>query len=209
MRTYDSVHTTGRLMSVYGSALFVHVVFAIMLVSSGVYTHLAMTLAPHARSVDGMRSHVTWLHTFVKTTLPLAAVVLATGVYLAFAAGWWGAGWPVVSLALFALGGAAATVLVDPRVARLRAALEQTPDGLVTPELRGMLVDPILRLAGAVLVGADLTIVLLMTNKPGWTGSVIAALAGVTAGAVAGVAANRISAGHAATPTPTPPPRTQ
>lgn len=196
-------------MSFYGSALFVHVVSAILLVSGGVYTHLAMTLAPRARSVDGARSHLTWLHTFVKATVPLAGVVLATGVYMAFAGGWWAAGWPVVSLALFALGGAAATVLVGPRVARLRAALDQMPDGPVTPELRGGLVDPVLRLAGAVLVGADLTIVLLMTNKPGWTSSLTAALAGVTAGALAGMAANRISAGHVAVPTPTSPPGTR
>lgn len=202
VRTHDGVYNTGRPMSFYGSALFIHVVFAILLVSGGVYTHLAMTLAPRARSVDGVRSHMTWLYTFVKTTAPLAVVVLATGVYLAFAGGWWGAGWPVVSLALFALGGVAATVLVDPRVARLRAALDQAPDGLVTPELRGRLVDPMLRLAGAVLVGADLTIVLLMTNKPGWAGSVTVALAGVTVGAVAGVAANRVSARRVARPTP-------
>jgi len=196
-------------MSFYGSALFVHVVSAILLVSGGVYSHLAMTLAPRARSVDGVRSHMTWLHTFVKATVPLAGVVLATGVYMAFAGGWWAAGWPVVSLALFALGGAAATVLVGPRVARLRSALDQMPDGPVTPELRGGLVDPMLRLAGAVLVGADLTIVLLMTNKPGWTSSLTAALAGVTAGAVAGMAANRISAGHVAVSTPTSPPGTR
>lgn len=196
-------------MSFYGSALFVHVVSAILLVSGGVYSHLAMTLAPRARSVDGVRSHMTWLHTFVKATVPLAGVVLATGVYMAFAGGWWAAGWPVVSLALFALGGTAATVLVGPRVARLRSALDQMPDGPVTPELRGGLVDPMLRLAGAVLVGADLTIVLLMTNKPGWTSSLTAALAGVTAGAVAGMAANRISAGHVAVSTPTSPPGTR
>ena len=196
-------------MSFYGSALFVHVVSAILLVSGGVYSHLAMTLAPRARSVDGVRSHMTWLHTFVKATVPLAGVVLATGVYMAFAGGWWAAGWPVVSLALFALGGTAATVLVGPRVARLRSALDQMPDGPVTPELRGGLVDPMLRLAGAVLVGADLTIVLLMTNKPGWTSSLTAALAGVTAGTVAGMAANRISAGHVAVSTPTSPPGTR
>ncbi len=37
-------------MSVHGSALSVHVVFAILVVvvSGGIYTHLAMTLAPHA-----------------------------------------------------------------------------------------------------------------------------------------------------------------
>lgn len=192
-------------MSFYGSALFVHVVFAILLVSGGIYTHLAMTLAPRARSVDGVRSHVLWLHVFVKATAPLAAVVLATGVYLAFAGGWWGAGWPVVSLVLFALGGAAATVLVDPRVSRLRAALDEMPDGPATAETRITLVDPTLRLAGSVLVGADLTIVLLMTNKPGWTGAVTAGVIGLTLAGVAGVLTNRTTGGRVVTPTPAPP----
>jgi hypothetical protein len=73
---------------VYGSALCVHVVFAILVVSGGIYTHLAMTLAPHARTADGVRSHVLGVHVFVKATVPLAVVVLTTGVYLAFAGGW-------------------------------------------------------------------------------------------------------------------------
>jgi hypothetical protein len=42
-----------------------------------------------------------------------------------------------------------------------------------------------------VLVGADLAIVFLMTNKPGWTGAVIAGAIGLALGAVAGVLANR------------------
>ena len=145
------------------------------------------------------------MHLIVKATVPLAVVVLATGVYLAFAGDWWGAGWPVVSLVLFALGGAAATVLVDPRVARLRTAMRELPDGLVTPEMGIRLVDPTLRLAGSVLVGADLTIVLLMTNKPGWTGAVTAAVVGLTLGAVAGVLANRTTRGRVVMPTTTPP----
>lgn len=192
-------------MSNYGSVLFVHVVFAILLVSGGVYTHLAMTLAPRAPSVDGVRSHVLWLHIFVKATVPLAAVVVSTGVYMSFAGSWWGTGWPVVSLVLFALGGAAATIVVDPRVARLRAALDTMPSGPVAPEMRVTLVDPTLRLAGSVLVSADLTIVLLMTNKPGWTGAVTAGLIGLTLGAVGGVLANRFGKGRVALPTAAPP----
>ena len=191
-------------MNYYGSVLFVHVVFAILLVSGGIYTHLAMTLAPRAPRVDGVRSHLLWMHIFVKATVPLAAVVVATGVYMAFAGRWWGTGWPAVSLVLFALGGAAATGVVDPRVARLRAALDTLPPGPVAPEMRVTLVDPTLRLAGSVLVSADLTIVLLMTNKPGWTGAVTAGLIGLTLGAVVGVLANRFSRGPVMS-TPTPP----
>ena len=193
-------------MTFYGSALFVHVAFAILLVGGGVYTHLAMTLVPRARSVDGVRSHVLWLHVLVKAIPPLAGVVLVTGVYMAFAGSWWGAGWPVVSLVLFALGGAVASLLIDRRVARLRAALDEMPDGPVTPEIGVGLIDPTLRLAGSVLVGADLAIVFLMTNKPGWTGAVIAGVVGPTLGAVAGVLANRTRGARTPDlPAPTPP----
>lgn len=192
-------------MTLYGSALFVHVVFGILLVGGGIYVHLAMALIPRARTVDGVRSHVMWLHVFTKATVPLAGVVVATGVYLAFAGSRWEAGWPVVSLVLFALGGAAATILIDPAVARLRAALDEMPDGLVTHDKRGRFVDPTLRLAGSVLVGADLTIVALMTNKPGLIASTVAGVTGLAVGAVAGVLANRISTGHTQAPTSTPP----
>lgn len=193
-------------MSFYSSALFVHVIFAILLVSGGIYTHLAMALVPRARSVDGVRSHVMWLHAFAKATPPLAGVVLASGVYMAFAGSWWGAGWPIVSLVLFALGGAAASLLIDRRVARLRASLDEMPDGPVTAEIGVRLVDPTLRLAGSVLVGADLAIVFLMTNKPGWTASVIAGVIGLTLGAVAGLLVNRTRGAHTPdVPTPTPP----
>ncbi len=71
-----------------------------------------------------MRAHVLWLHVLVKAIPPLAGVVLATGVYMAFAGSWWGAGWPVVSSVLFALGAAAASLRVPAsrRAATLSAA---------------------------------------------------------------------------------------
>jgi hypothetical protein len=183
-------------MTLYGSALFVHVVSAILLVGGGACTHVAMTLVPRAGSVDGVRAHVLWLHVLVKALTPLAVVVLATGLYLTFAGSWWGAGWPVVSLALFALAGAAAGGFIDPRVARLRAALDEAREGPVTSELTGALTDPGLRLAGAILTGADVAIVFLMTNKPGWTGSLLVALVGVTIGGLVGLTVTRRDPGR-------------
>lgn len=174
-------------MTLYGSALFVHVVFAILLVGGGIYTHVSLGLVPRAGTVDGIRSHAAWLHVFVKGTGPVAVVVLGSGVYMSFAGTWWGDGWPGVSLGLFAIGGVTATALIDPRVGRLRAALDDMPDGPVTSAMARSLVDPTLRRAGWLLVGADLAIVFLMTNKPGWTGSTVTAAIGLAAGAVAGV----------------------
>jgi hypothetical protein len=180
-------------MTLYGSALFLHVVFAVLLVGGGLYLHVCLALIPRAGSVGGIQAHIAWIHVFVKASGPLAAVVLTTGVYMAFAGSWWGSGWPAVSLGLFAIGGATAVGVIDPRVSRLRTLLAEMPEGPTTPQAATRLVDPVLRRAGCVLVGADLAIVFLMTNKPGLVGSAIAATIGLAAGVAAGVVADRMA----------------
>lgn len=171
-------------MTLYGFVLFVHVVFAILLVGGSAYAHLSIGLVRRARTVEGLRSHVATLHAIVKSSMPIAMVVLAAGLYMAFAGDWWGAGWPVVSLVLFALGGAAAGGILDPRVAAMRERLEERRDGPVTAELRAELQDRTLTIVTWALGGADLAIVFLMTNKPGWTGSVVAGAVGIGLGLV-------------------------
>lgn len=169
-------------MTLYGFALFVHVVFAILLVGGSAYAHLSIGLVRRARTVEGLRSHVATLHAIVKASMPIAMVVLAAGLYLAFAGDWWGAGWPVVSLVLFALGGAAAGGIIDPRVAAMRDRLDERTDGPVTDDLRAALADRTLTIVSWALGGADLAIVFLMTNKPGWAGSVAVGAVGIALG---------------------------
>lgn len=183
-------------MTLYGFALFVHVVFAIALVGGAAWSHVAYGLAQRSSQVDGARSLVGWLYAFVKASGPIAGVVLLAGLYLAFDGAWWGRGWPVVSLVLFALGGAAATGIADPRAAAIRDRLAELPDGPVTEEARAAMSDRTLTMVMWVLAGADLAIVFLMTNKPGWTGSVVAAAVGLAFGTVMGVRETR----HAPTP---------
>ncbi|MFA9446621.1 DUF2269 family protein [Egicoccus sp. AB-alg6-2] len=173
-------------MSLYGFALFVHVVFAILLVGGSAFAHLTVGLMPRARTVDGLRAHVGWLRVMVKASGPFAGVVLVAGLYLAFAGNWWGHGWPVVSLVLFAMAGGAATVIVDPAVGRLYAALENATDGPVPADVRAATVDTTLTRATWVLGGADLAIVFLMTNKPGWAGALAIGAVGLALGALVG-----------------------
>ena len=174
-------------MTLYGTVLFVHVVAAIALVGGSAGAHLALVLARRADTVDGARSLVTWAYTFVKASGPLAAVVGLAGLYLTFDGQWWGRGWPVVSLVLFALAGAAAAGLVDPRVTAVRDGLARLPGGPVTADARALLADRRLTMVVWVMTGADLAIVALMTNKPGWTGAVAVALGGLVLGALVGV----------------------
>lgn len=179
-------------------------VSAILLVGGSAYAHLTTALIPRARTIDGIRSHVVWLHTFIKASGPMAGLVLITGLYLTFAGSWWRAGWPAVSLVLFAVGGAAATGIIDPKVARVRATLDELPDGPVTPEVAGRLSDRTLTLVSHVLVGADLAIVYLMTNKPTLLPSIGVGVIGLGLGTILGIRANG-NAATAAVGSATPP----
>jgi hypothetical protein len=174
-------------VTLYGFALFVHIVAAILLVGGSAYAHLSTALIPRARTVDGVRSHVDWLYTFVKASGPIAGVVLAAGLYLAFAGSWWSAGWPGVSLALFLLGGVAAPTLVDPAVTRIKRLVDDLPDGPITPGLAAELADRRVTLVGWTLGGIDLAIVFLMTNKPGLLVSIVAGVIGIAVGAAVGI----------------------
>ena len=174
-------------MTLYGFVLFVHVVFAIALVGGSIWSHLAVGLAHRTTQVAGLRSLIAWTHGFVKASGPIAGVVLLAGVYLAFDGSWWGRGWPVVSLVLFAFGGVAATAIVDPKITAVRDRLEDVPDGPVTDDVRGLLADRTLTMVSWALAGADLAIVYLMTNKPGWGGSLAAGVACMALGTAVGL----------------------
>ena len=178
-------------MTLYGFALFVHVVFAIVLVGGSVWAHVAFGFALRSPRVECARSLVGWLYAFVKASGPIAGVVLLAALYLAFDGGWWGRGWPVVSLVLFALGGVAATGIADPRALAIKDRLAEVPDGPVTEEVRALMVDRTLTMVMWVLAGADLAIVFLMTNKPGWTGSIVVAAVGLALGTLMGVRESR------------------
>jgi hypothetical protein len=183
-------------MTLYGVALFIHVVFGVLLVGGSAYAHVAVHLMPRATTVDGARSHVRFLAIVSKSGMPIALVVLIPGIYMAFTGDHWGVGWPGVSLVLFALLGAAAGAIIDPAVAGIQATLDAAPDGPVTPDLAATLANPRLTLVSWMMAGGDLAILFLMTNKPGWTGSVVAGLAGLALGAAVGVRENQ----HAAAP---------
>lgn len=188
----------GDSMTLYGFALFVHVVFAILLVGGSAYAHLTVALVPRARTVEGVRSHVAWMHAFVKASGPLAGVVLLAGLYMTSSANLWGAGWPVVSLVLFAMGGAAAAGIIDPKVTAIRTALDEVADGPVTDDVRALRSDRVLTMLSWTLAGADLAIVYLMTNKPGWAGSLVVGVGGLVLGAAVGMREMR----HAAVAVP-------
>lgn len=189
-------------MTLYGTALFLHIIFAILLVGGTAWLHLAASLVKRSTTVGGARAHVNYISAVTKAAMPIAVLTLLPGLYMAFDAGLWGEGWPVVSLVLFTVAGALAGTVTDPATARIKAALDEAPDGPMTPELGRSLADAKLTYATWVMGGIDVAIVALMTNKPGYVGSVAVAAVAVMVGAALGVRENRHAATAPAGPAP-------
>lgn len=162
-------------MSLYGTALFLHIVFAILLVGGSAWAHVAGGLLQRSQTVQGARSHVHFLSAFTRASGPLAVLVLLAGAYMATVAGLWGEGWLLTALGLFIVVGALSGIVVNPTVARFEEALDGAPDGPMTPALLSDLSDRRLTITLALFGGADLALVFLMTNKPTLTGSLTAA----------------------------------
>lgn len=183
-------------MTLYGTALWLHIVFAILLVGGTAWLHVAISLAKRSGTVETARAHIAYIAAVGKLTPPAAVLTLLPALYLAFAGDWWGAGWPIVALGLFLVAGATAGGFIDPTVKAIKAAADEAPDGPLTAELRAALVNPKLTMMTWVLAGIDLSIVFLMTNKPGYLGSIAAGLIGIAGGAAIAVRENR----HAVAP---------
>lgn len=168
-------------MTLYGTALWLHIVAAILLVGGSAWAHVAATRLRTAGTVGEARAHAATVHAFVRASMPLAVATLLAGAYLATVGSYWTTPWLVTSLVLFAVVGALSGSQVDPAVAGLVALLDDAPEGPLTTEVIDAIHVPGLRLA-ATFGGLDLAIVFLMSNKPGLVVSVVAALGGLVVG---------------------------
>lgn len=185
-------------MDLYHVVLFIHVVTAIVVVGGSFAMDFAGTRAKRARSVDSLTSWLEALTIGSKAVAVSAGITFLAGLYLAFEGDWWGQGWMVVSLVLFLMAGALAGLVMDKGVARMLETTRTFPEGPMTPELGRQLVQPAMALAGPAMVGTDLAIVFLMTNKPaGYAAALTVAAIGAGVGLAFGLRERRHSL-HAA-----------
>lgn len=186
-------------MDLYHVVLFVHILAAIVVVGGSFALDFAGARAKRARTVDSLRS---WLQASAigsKAIAASAAVTLLAGIYLAFDGGFWGDGWLTVALVLFVAAGALAGAVMDKGIGRMLEIAEGFPEGPMSPELGRQLVQPAMALAAPAMIGIDLAILFLMTNKPGYAGSLIVAGVAVTVGLAVGVRERQHAVSLAAT----------
>lgn len=178
-------------MSVYSVLVFFHVVGAIVLVGGSLFAPLLGAAVRRTTSVTSLREWAAYLQRLSVVSGPAALVTFGTGLYLAFAGDWWGSGWLDVSLGLFVIAAILALGVIDPAMRRLLAAATDATDGPVDATLDVKRRDPRAAIAEWMLLGTDVAIVFLMTNKPGFAGAGVAAAVGLGLGAVLGLRERR------------------
>jgi hypothetical protein len=163
-------------MSGYGTSLFLHLVGAILLFSAAVLTHFVGAKLRKATTVQEVRL---WLG-FARGAQPLfpigGIILLLTGLHLA------GAGWDfrqpwilvglVVLLILLPMG----PLVQRPRFMAIGMAAATAEPGPVPPSLSEAILSPFTWRYLSGTTGLALGQLWIMTQKPGWTGALVAPL---------------------------------
>lgn len=184
-------------MELYNIGLFLHIAGAVVLLSYGFVMPLLKRRIANTATVTGLREWVEATSKYGKMGPPAAVLVLLSGIYMTLSQHSFGKGWIVVSLVLFVLSGAIAGGVLDKHFTKVLEAAEQAPEGPVPAELRALAMDRKVWNFESLMFGFDIAILFNMTNKPGWTGALIATAVGLL---VAGAIIARHSRSHAASP---------
>ena len=172
-------------MDLYYLVLFAHIAGAVVLLSFGFVMPILQRRIVRTPTVQGLREWVDAAHKYAKMGPPAAVLVLLSGVYMTLNAFSFRQGWVTVALVLFIITGGIAGGILNPHLTKLLEAAEAAPEGPVTPDLRAMAMEPKAAAFETLMLGMDIAILFMMTNKPGWIGSLIATAVGLLiAGAI-------------------------
>lgn len=184
-------------MDLYHIALYAHILGAVVIVGMGFFMPILMRGLRRTPTVTGLREWADAIHRVAALGNPAAALVLITGLYMAWSRFSFADGWLAVSLVLFLIAGGIAGGVLDPQIKALIAAADAAPEGPVPDDLRAVAAAPKMHNFEAVLFGLDLAIVFLMTNKPPLAASLMVAAAGLAVGALRITVSHRRSASPA------------
>lgn len=161
-------------MSVYTVALFVHILGVLTLFIGIAAAWTTLRRLRRAKTMTHVHEEVRHLGVQLRfPPLGLAAILLA-GAYMATTAWGWDTPWIDVALVAFVCIGGLGGGLIDRRLSAIqRAALAVDADAAIPHALRRQMSDPILRAALWVAAMLAVGVVFLMTNKPGWSVSLL------------------------------------
>jgi uncharacterized membrane protein len=181
-------------MDLYPIIVFVHIASAVALLSGSVVASPAVRAAVRrARTTQDMRSYLAIGRPLLVLEPISAVIVLASGIYLANVAGFWGLGWVQVAVAFWVVNSAVAGAIVKPAITRVAAQLATTADGPVGHHLDTLRRSRKWSFGGDVLMANDAAMLYLMSMKPDLAGSLLVVAFTNAAVAVARAVARRSS----------------
>jgi hypothetical protein len=178
-------------MNAYNVALFIHILGVITFFLAVGISQRGGAQVRRAQTVEHLRL---WLG-LVKTTegmFPAAILLLlATGLYMTADVWDFETPWVVVGLFTLAALMAVGIAVVGRRFTRMAEAATTAGEGAVPADLRKLIAEPVTWVGLSANNGAAIGVVWLMTNKPGWTASILIVLGLALVGAFIGFAIAR------------------
>lgn len=177
-------------MTLQSVALFIHLLGLIALFSGFAVAQRGGAQLRRADTVEQVRVWIGLLQQTPAMFMAGLVMLLVSGLYMAGPP----AGkepWVGVALTGLVLTGVLLGVMYGPWLAAIKASAARASSGRVSADLARRIADRGRWTLLAAINGASIGIVWLMVVKPGWTGSVGAALAGGGLGAIVGAALSR------------------
>jgi hypothetical protein len=184
-------------MNIYHIVLFLHVSGDIGLFIGLGIQWLSLTALRRVNRVEQVRGIIRLITIADPIGTVSALLTIASGLYMAVTA--WGikTGWILVALAsivVFIMP--AIGLVIEPRLRAITATIQEVPDGALSAALSIRINDPVLGTVLQTMVTLLIGIVYLMTNKPAFTGAILAILIAVITGLVSGLPLWRSGSGR-------------
>ena len=175
-------------MNLYHLVLFLHVSGDIgIFIGIGIQLFCLMALR-RATAIKQMRAIVELIALSDRISVIAAFVTIATGLYMALTVWSLQTGWIVVALAsLVVLLAPLIGGIVEPRMRVIVAMGQEAADGPTPAPLIMRIHDPVLGSALQTVMAVILGIVFLMTNKPSFSGAILAMAIFLVLGLVSGL----------------------
>jgi hypothetical protein len=162
-------------MRLYSIGLFLHIGAAILLIGGSILA------TPSIRAAVLRASTLPELRAWLAAARPLATInpaasftLVGSGLYLTQAGGWWSAAWVQIALGLWLANTATAAGIIEPALHELAVTVRDAGDGPVGPDVDRLRRTRRWSMGHHVLLANDIGVLYLMTNKPGYLGSIVA-----------------------------------
>ncbi len=181
------------LVTIYEITVFLHVLGMGGLFAAFALEWVVERLLGRASSAEDVRGALGLMPVAMRLGSPSAIVILLTGGHMTHAAWGWDKPWIAMSAAamLVALGlGGAGSARNLKAIGRAAAAAT----GSLSPALRALLAAPAIPALLRIRIGLLVSIVALMTVRPGWAGALVTPLVCAGLGFAAAKARKRVAA---------------